>query len=32
LSVSVAHASAARRREQLGNWLALLALLAIAFV
>jgi len=32
LSVSMARAPTARRRERLSNWLALLALLAIAFV
>jgi len=32
LSVSVARVPPPRRRERLSNWLALLALLAIAFV
>jgi hypothetical protein len=32
LSVSPARALTVRRRERLSNWLALLALLAIAFV
>jgi hypothetical protein len=32
LNVSLARLPAARRRERLSNWLALLALLAIAFV
>jgi hypothetical protein len=32
LTVSAANVPAARRRERLSNWLALLALLAIAFV
>jgi hypothetical protein len=32
LTVSAANAPAARRRERLSNWLALLALLALAIV
>jgi hypothetical protein len=32
LTVSAANAASARRRERLSNWLALLALLALAFV
>jgi hypothetical protein len=32
LTVSAANAAATRRRERLSDWLALLALLALAFV